>query len=150
MHTMNMNCCESTGNTIVAETSNNDSVGHDEIMTVSAMTKMRVVIMLWYCWRRLNCYDYISSAGKPKNISTEHIKNNPTRNTFTFFLWPVMGEGEQSPRHKFWTSLALAMKLCKFVVWCFVRSFKIVIKVTWLLDVTIFQTSKFRCEVRRQ
>ena len=30
MHTMNMNCCESTGNTIVAETSNNDSVGHDE------------------------------------------------------------------------------------------------------------------------
>ena len=39
MHTMNMNCCESTGNTIVAETSNNDSVGHDEIMTVSAMTK---------------------------------------------------------------------------------------------------------------
>ena len=30
MHTMNMNCCESNGNTIVAETSNNDSVGHDE------------------------------------------------------------------------------------------------------------------------
>ena len=29
-HTMNMNPCESTGNTIVAETSNNDSVGHDE------------------------------------------------------------------------------------------------------------------------
>ena len=46
MHTMNMNRCESTGNTIVAETSNNDSVGHDEIMTVSVMTKMRVVIML--------------------------------------------------------------------------------------------------------
>ena len=39
MHTMNMNCSESTGNTIVAETSDNDSVGHDEIMTVSAMTK---------------------------------------------------------------------------------------------------------------